>query len=124
MDKLLSPILLSILALPATAATINLNPSGGAISGMPGDTVGWGFTLTNDTASWLSVTSSALTFETNPLLGSFTDFIGLQGGPLPSFALAPFTAWTQSFDGISQGIGAYAISGSPCPSLKTPACSW
>ena len=104
--------LLTAAALHAGTVTLDLNPLGGSITGGPGDTVGWGFKLTNSTADWISVTSSALTFETNPSLGVYTDFIGLQSGPLPSFALAPSTFWSETFDGVSQGIGSYAISSS------------
>lgn len=102
--------ILVFLALPVPAVTLQLSPFGGAINGLPGDTVGWGFTLTNDSPNWLTVTSSALTFETNPLLGVYSDLIGLQGGPVPFFALTPFSNWSQTFDGISEGAGAYAIS--------------
>ncbi len=38
-----------------------LDPPGGAVSGAPGDTVGWGFTVTNDSAlEWIVVTGSTL----------------------------------------------------------------
>ena len=99
------------------AASINLNlaPPGASISGPPRSTVGWGFTLVNPDTDWISVTSSALTFETNPSLGLYTDLIGLQGGPLPSFAVAPSTSWSEVFDGVSRGIGSYAISSSAAP---------
>jgi hypothetical protein len=58
------------------------------------------------------VTGSALEAQTNPTLGIYTDFIGPQGGPTPSFALAPPTDdWQQTFDlANSQGVGAFAIS--------------
>jgi len=98
-----------LLALPARTATLTLDPVGGSISGLPGQTIGWGFTLTSNATDWISVTSSALTFETNPSLGIYTDFIGLQSGPSPSFAVAPGASWTEVFDGISQGIGSYAL---------------
>jgi hypothetical protein len=100
---------LTAAALRANTITLEMNPPGGSITGGPGDTVGWGFTLTNSTADWISVTSSALTFETNSILGVYTDNIGLQSGPPPSFALAPSTFWSETFDGVSQGIGAYTI---------------
>ena len=110
MHKLLiSLILATAAALSADTISLDLDPLGGSISGAPGSTIGWGFTLTNSSTSWISVTSSALTFETNPLLGSYVDFIGLQGGPAPSFAVAPSSFWTETFDNVSQGIGSYTI---------------
>jgi PEP-CTERM motif-containing protein len=83
----------------------------GDISGMPGNTVGWSFSLEWDSPDqWLSVTESALQGESNPSLGIYTDFIGPQGGPLPDFAIAPSTTWSQTFDPVLQtGIGSYTI---------------
>jgi len=95
--------------------TITLDPAGGSISGAPGDLIGWGFTLSSTTTDWLSGTSSALTFETNASVGIYTDFIGLQGGPPPSFAVGPLATWTQIFDGISEGAGSYAIAAGAIP---------
>jgi hypothetical protein len=110
MRKSLIVLLFAAAAATASPLTFTLDPAGGGITGGPGDTIGWGFTLVNDTNSWISVTSSALTFETNPSLGTYTDFIGLQGGPLPSFALAPSTQWTQAFDAAGGfGAGSYSI---------------
>jgi hypothetical protein len=91
----------------AANVVLLLNPPGGTLLILPGQTSGWGFTLDNQTADWISVTGSALTFESNPSLGVYTDFIGLQGGPLPSFALAPFSSWSEVFDGVSEGVGSY-----------------
>jgi len=100
-------------AAPLCAGTVSLttDPFDGSIAGMPGETVGWGFTLTwNSDAEWMSVTSSALTFETNPSLGTYTDFVGLQGGPLPNYALAPSTSWAEVFDAVTmQGLASYQI---------------
>jgi hypothetical protein len=109
MRSFLISFLLTTATLHAGTVTLDLNPLGGSITGGTGDTVGWGFKLTNSTADWISVTSSALTFETSPSLGVYTDFIGPQSGPAPSFALPPFTFWSETFDGVSQGIGSYAI---------------
>jgi hypothetical protein len=104
--------LLTTAVVSAGTITVALDPVGGSVTGAPGATVGWGFTLTNSSTSWISVTSSALTFETNPSIGAYTDFIGLQGGPMPSFAVAPSGIWMETFDGLSQGVGSYAISSS------------
>ncbi|MFN0169284.1 MAG: PEP-CTERM sorting domain-containing protein [Bryobacteraceae bacterium] len=101
---------------PLPASTLVLDPLSGSISGQAGQNIGWGFTLTSlSTTDWISVTSSALTFETNPSLGTYTDFIGLQGGPSPAFAIAPLAAWTEVFDGVTQGIGAYLLDSGAIP---------
>ncbi len=106
---------LSILALAAAVPSaagpvLTLDPPGGTIQGAPGSTVGWGFTLTSDSTSWISVVTSALIDETNPLLGTYTDFAGLLGGP-DNGVLDPNTApWTEAFDNTNMlGIGAYVI---------------
>src|SRR6266542_1257762 len=104
-------ILLSAASAGASSITLTTDPANGAIAGAPGSTIGWGFSLTSTyTTEWVSFTGSALTFETNPTVGTYTDFIGLQGGPLPFFAVAPSTTWSQTFDAVmQQGIGSYAI---------------
>lgn len=113
--------------------SIQLSPLNGAVDGVSGSKVGWGFTVnwTSTDGDWISFTGSSLGSpaqgETNPsLLGlsGYADFIGAQGGPV-DFALSP-GAWTQSFNdtpgsgviadatfGIGSGVGSYTISGNP-----------
>jgi hypothetical protein len=97
------------------APTLTLDPANGAISGAPGATVGWGFTITN-TADFLVVSSSdfcvgAITSPCSNSLGTYTDFIGPQFqvvGPPPES-----TSLTQAFDLLAQtGIGSFAINSS------------
>jgi hypothetical protein len=57
-----------------------LNPPNGAISGAPGDTIGWGFTLTNPDNTYAAIASAdfcggVLTSPCSTPLGTFTDFI-------------------------------------------------
>src|SRR6516164_4764652 len=89
---------------------------GGPLTASPGATTGWRFTLTWTSADeWASVTGSALINETNPLLGTFTDFIGPQGGP-DLFAVDPSSSWTETFDGTSSlGLGSYTIDPAAAP---------
>jgi hypothetical protein len=47
----------------------------------PGETGEWEFRLEADDTHWVSVTSSFLLFETDPLIGLYEDEIGMQGGP-------------------------------------------
>jgi hypothetical protein len=89
---------------------LNLFPSSGAIQGAPGDNIGWGFTLAPDPTLWISVITSFLLNETNPVLGSYTDSIGLQGGPVNAVLAPASGTWTEAFDFTSaQGVGSYAI---------------
>ncbi len=84
---------------------LTLAPANGAISGTPGATIGWGFTLTNST-DYLVVTSASFT---PTALGTFTDFISAVNfivvGPAPESSSV-----SQVFDALNQtGIGSFAI---------------
>ena len=104
-------IVLSILALAAAASgyagpVLTLDPLNGSIQGHPGQTVGWGFTLTSDPADWISVVTTTLVSETDPGLGIYMDHAGALGGPANG-VLAPGAApWTVPF---GPGIGAYFV---------------
>ena len=97
--------------------SILLNPASGAVAGVPGSTVGWGFTVnwTSTNGDWAVFTGSSLgspdEAESNPaLLTLYTDFIGAQGGPV-DFGLPPASSpWTEAFNsGTSMGVGSYKI---------------
>lgn len=104
--------LLGSAALSATGITFSPIPPSGQISGLPGETIGWGFDITPDSTDWIAVTGSIWLFETNPAIGFYTDFIGLQGGPLGGY-LQPLTPnWLQLFDNsLSTGLGSFTIDG-------------
>jgi hypothetical protein len=93
------------------APVLSLDPAGGALTGAPAGTVGWGFALTPDATEWIAFTGSFLLTESNPSLGFYGDLIGTQGGPsgglLPP---APQPNWVQSFDlNLLTGLGYYSI---------------
>ncbi len=92
------------------AVTLQLNPASGNISGLPGATVGWGFSLSN-TENYLVVTGATFDSATSSL-GTFTDYIS---APENFFVVGPglgaSTTWAQSFDANTPtGIGSFAIS--------------
>jgi hypothetical protein len=89
---------------------VTLNPPNGTISGNPGDTIGWGFDVGPDLVQFISFTGSVTLSETNPSVGVYADFIGMQGGPVNA-VLAPFSPdWVLAFDSVNQmGIGSFAI---------------
>lgn len=94
------------LATPAQAGPIlTLNPTDGALRGLPGQTVGWGFELFND-EHFLVVTGAD--FPASLTIGSFIDFISQQFfvvGPTPEV-----DSVTQVFDPVAlTGIGAFVI---------------
>lgn len=105
----------------AFAGTVTLEPAGGAVTGTPGSVAGWGFTAQADPVLWTSFVASFTLLESNPSIGFYTDFIGMQGGPA-NFVLAPGAAdWVEAFDNASQtGIGAFAIlAGAPVGSQNS-----
>jgi hypothetical protein len=97
--------------------SITLDPLDGAIDGLAGATVGWGFTVDwGATNNYISFTGSSLgsvapsgNESNNSLLASYTDIIGAQSAP-DGIAMGNGT-WTEVFDGSAQtGVGAYQIS--------------
>jgi hypothetical protein len=95
--------------------SIQLDPLNGAVHGPPGATVGWGFTITwYSTSDWIAFTGSSLGSvdlggtESNPsLLSLYTDYLQSASAIRPS-GPTPFT-WTETFAGLSQGVGSYRI---------------
>jgi hypothetical protein len=63
------------------------------VPGAPNSPAGWGFTLTNDTARWLVVTSVSASPELTAL-GTFTDF----AAQYQFVVVAPSGVATQAFD--------------------------
>jgi PEP-CTERM motif-containing protein len=101
---------LVLLAGAVPAATFSTLPPSGVLTGAPGDTVGWGFSSTNDDFfQSISFGQSILINETNPLIGTYTDWIGPQGGP-DNFAVDPGQTWSEGFSLINQtGLGSFTI---------------
>lgn len=103
-------------AQPAAALPlIELTAPGGDLKGLPGETVGWGFRLQAQPLEWLSFIGSALVAETVPGAGSYTDLIGLAGGPAGGVLPAGNTVWRMPYDGVSQGLGQYTLAATAVP---------
>lgn len=110
MTRLLSVAALAVAltGVMAAAPVLTLNPSNGAISGTPGSTVGWGFTLSNDSGflvpSLVVFCEGAFNASCTPTFGTFTDF----AAQLQFNVVGPMV--TQAFDDTTkQGIGSFAI---------------
>jgi hypothetical protein len=103
-------LFLTLLAGALPAATFTTLPGSGVLTGAPGDTVGWGFSSTNDDFfQSLSFGQSILINETNPSLGTYIDLIGPQGGP-DNFAVDPSQTWSEGFNFVNQfGLGSFSI---------------
>lgn len=113
---LLTLAIVTIAAFAAAAPILTLTPSSGNISGEPGNVTGFGFTLTADPDEWISVVSSFLLFESNPDLGFYEDYIGLQGGPTDGLLAPGSPDWVQAFHS-NQGFGIGAFFLSPLANL-------
>ena len=94
-----------------------LTPSGN-VSGVPGATVGWGFTITNDTGFYLLPFGSFFcqsgqdplftTCTTSASVGSYTDLI--TSNAFANDVPIPPAGLSESFDSVLvTGVGAYAI---------------
>jgi len=87
--------------------TFTLSNSG-VISGQPGSTTGWGFTLTN-TLNYVVIAASEFDITQNAGDGSYTDIIG------PNFIVVGTGAYastpiSQAFDAsVPTGVGSFAI---------------
>ncbi len=107
---------LCLMGLTASAdtVTLDLTPSSGTVSGLPGDTVGWGYTIDNETDDTLIVANSYFCEPgQDPLfttcastLGSYTDFIANNGT-----LIGPDSPASQDF-GPNSGVGEYVINSS------------
>jgi hypothetical protein len=110
MTRLLSlgALALALTGVIAAAPILTLNPSNGVVSGTPGSTVGWGFTLSNDSGflipSLVVFCEGAFNASCAPTFGTFTDF----AAQLQFNVVGPTV--TQTFDDAAQqGIGSFAI---------------
>lgn len=117
-----------LLAMPAWGGlTLDLIPSGGAVSGSPGGTVGWGFTLTADDASFYVISGVELCIGAQfspcpadtPGLGTFQEYIAtnfLIIGASPFGHDSPYSEdFQQGAPGL--GIGEFLIAASAAPQV-------
>jgi hypothetical protein len=86
-----SAMLAAATALAAPSFGFQVLPPGGAVSGPPGATVGWGYELTNTSSNWLELTALDSDPFTNGTPSSLFDF------PI----LAPGASVSVLYDGTS-----------------------
>jgi hypothetical protein len=102
----------------SAGATLGLMPASGSLTGAPGATVGWGFTIANPTAgTWIEVTSAAFCAGSSgtstqcapATIGTFTDYISGYGDVVVG-ASPDSTSVTQGFSAAGhQGIAGFLI---------------
>jgi hypothetical protein len=119
------PVLSFLLAGSGVASPLlTLTPANGFIEGGPSETVGWGYTLSNDTSFYLLVDASYFcqlgedpAFTTcTQTLGTYTDFIASN-----LTIISPHSSTSQTFDpNFMTGVGSYTIDPSaPLYSMDT-----
>ena len=107
--------LAACLAADADSVTLTLDPTDGTISGAPGATVGWGYTIDNNTGDYLIVDQSffcesgqdPLYASCAPALGAstYSDFTSNN-----FILIAPDSSASASYDPSTQsGLGSYGI---------------
>ena len=111
-------ITLAILIAAAIAAcaqaailpTLTLLPANGAVAGLPGTVVGWGFTLTfTDPSDWVILTGSE--FTGSPVYGTYVDYLSLGSAPLYIAGPAPESSTVQQTwdSSLLLGVGEFDI---------------
>jgi PEP-CTERM motif len=123
MKRILQVVLLTgALAAVGSASnvtTLTLNPADGALTGQPGQSVGWGFTIQDDTF-WVTVVRTAFCstfsggFPCDPVSnGNYMDFTAFNFvDSQPSSMGGPDTS-QQTFDALSNlGTGSFTIAAS------------
>jgi hypothetical protein len=94
----------------SASPVLSLSPTTGDITGAPGTTTGWGFYLSSDDTDWISITSVFILSQSELGFGTFHDLLSIQGGPT-DFVFAPnSTAWSESYDGLGNGLGSFDVS--------------
>ncbi|MBL8242467.1 MAG: PEP-CTERM sorting domain-containing protein [Bryobacterales bacterium] len=92
----------ALFAASLPAASLTLTPS--TISGAPGSTIGWNFSLNNDTPNWIIINNVAPS-GFNPALGAFTEYAASNFN-----VVAPNTVFAENFNGsLLQGFGQFEI---------------
>lgn len=90
------------------APVLVLNPASGAVAGLPGSTVGWGFTLTNNDPNYLVVTQTSFTPAPLAAFGLYRDLLANR----PDFVVVGpgSPSVTEAFNQLAMtGIGAFDI---------------
>ena len=110
MKRLLSltALAVALTGVLAAAPVLTLDPSNGVVSGAPGSTVGWGFSLSNDSGflvpSLVVFCEGAFNAGCTPTFGTFTDF----AAQFQLNVVGPTV--TEAFNNMTQqGIGSFTI---------------
>ena len=113
-------LLLTVTLVLATSLTVQgagvmtLIPASGNLSGTPGSTVGWGFSLTGDADYYLMF--SDVTYSTLAGWGDFTGYLA----DLGSFIVDPGSTFTHPFNTDPQtGVGSFSIHPDAMPGFVT-----
>ncbi len=103
---------MTVMGWPASAYVLTLAPSA-TVSGLPGNTVGWGYSITNSSSQYMVIVNSYFCESgQDPLYTTCTQSVGAYSDFIASKAtvIAPMSTATVAFSAqTSQGVGGYAI---------------
>jgi hypothetical protein len=113
MKRALRQIVLGTVVASALMASplLTLTP-GGLLSGTPGSTVGWGFTLTND-LNWIEVAQAQFCLDSplnNPCFNASAHFVDIISNPPNDVIVGPSGSVSQPYAPLSfMGLGSFLI---------------
>jgi PEP-CTERM motif len=113
LTNILKRIVMGTVAASALMAgpVLTLSP-GGSLSGLPGSTVGWGFTLTND-LNWIEVAQAQFCLDVplgNPCFNPSAQFIDIISNPPNDVIVGPGGSVSQPYAPlVFVGLGSFVI---------------
>ena len=94
MNRIVIVLMAAAFASCARADSLTLTPTNGIVGGLPGTTVGWGFTLTDTSpTNWIVLNDSY--FVGSPLYGSYTVYVSSQFYVVGPSSILP-VSWNQA----------------------------
>ena len=92
------------------SVTFTLNPDSGIVAGDPGQTVGWGYTISNDSVYWLWINNSDFTTNKDATWGTYTDSSYNHTPVAPADGATPTVLTVPYSFADNTGAGSFAIS--------------
>jgi MYXO-CTERM domain-containing protein len=110
--------LFTVAASALMAGPILTPTPGGALSGLPGSTVGWGFTLTND-VNWIEVVQAQFCLDSplsNPCFLASAQFVDIISNPPNDVIVGPSGSVSQPYAPlVFLGLGSFLIAPGAVP---------
>jgi len=105
-----------LLSLTTLSASPILTLTPGTVTAVPGQSTGWGFSVTSDDTYYIAIVAAFVDVESNPNLGFFVDWISLAGGPVNSVMAPNAPTWSQAYSPLDlTGFGEFSVDSSAVP---------